>query len=81
MGADFRVRKYDDEKTIYPAATTPIHERRRVALDDRARHAVALEIIRAHKPEQLAQILTWCDSDMCALIALLQARHGRKVSQ
>jgi hypothetical protein len=73
--------KYRGIDTISPNSTVPFRERPVVALDDRARDAAAIEIIRAHTPDQLSQILGWCEQDMRDLIAVVQARHGLKGAQ
>jgi hypothetical protein len=44
--------------------------------NDAGKVNAAREIIREHSPEQIEQILTWCDPSMALLIRVLITRHG-----
>lgn len=48
-----------------------------LSTDGKAKLKAAKEILRDHSPEQVAQILGWCDVDMRAAIESLQ-RAGYK---
>ena len=68
-----------ENETIWPASETPFKERAVMPIDDRARQAAAVEIIKAYLPEQLARILSWCDDDLRCVLAAVQARRARGV--